>query len=139
MTEESTTPDLVELTRAYVEAVNRGDLDAVMSFYGPHASWESPPLGTSFKGLAAIRGFHEDWWGAYEEYEIQTEEILDLGNGVVLVVLRQNARPLGSTGHVQTRTAGTSEWEDGKIARVTVYHDIDEARAAAERLAQERG
>jgi hypothetical protein len=30
-------------------------------------------------------------------------------------------------------------WEDGKIARITNYTGIDEARAAAERLAQERG
>ena len=29
------------------------------------------------------------------------------------------------------------EWEDGKIARITNYTDVDEARAAAERLAQE--
>jgi ketosteroid isomerase-like protein len=57
----------------------------------------------------------------------------------VMSFIRQNARPVGSTGHVQTRTAFTSEWEDGKIARVTVYYDIDEAGAAAERLAQERG
>jgi hypothetical protein len=30
------------------------------------------------------------------------------------------------------------EWRDGPLVRVTVYPDIDEARAAAERLAQER-
>jgi hypothetical protein len=30
-------------------------------------------------------------------------------------------------------------WEDGLIVRVTNYTDIDEARAAAERLAEERG
>jgi hypothetical protein len=28
---------------------------------------------------------------------------------------------------------------DGKVSRVTVYPDIDEARAAAERLAESRG
>ena len=121
-----------------MDAVNRGDLDAVMSFYLPDALWESPPLGTSFAGVAAIRGFHEDWLGAHEDYEIHTEEILDLDNGVVLAVIRQNARPVGSTGHVQTRMAVTSESEDSKVARVTVYYDIDEARAAAERLAEER-
>jgi len=38
--------------------------------------------------VAAIRGFLEDWLGAYEEYEIEAEEILDLGNGVVLFVIR---------------------------------------------------
>jgi hypothetical protein len=30
-------------------------------------------------------------------------------------------------------------WIDGKISRFTVYPDIDEARAAAERLAESRG
>jgi hypothetical protein len=30
------------------------------------------------------------------------------------------------------------EWVRGKIIRITGYPDIDEARAAAERLAQER-
>ena len=53
MTKESTTPDLVELVRKQLEAVNRRDLDAVMSFYAPDSVWESPPLGTSFTGLAA--------------------------------------------------------------------------------------
>ena len=138
MPEESTTPDLVGLTRRLIDAINAGDIDAVMSFYAPDALWESPPLGTSFAGVAAIRSFHEDWLRAYEEYEIQTEEILDLGNGVVLAVIRQNARPVGSTGHVQTRIAVTSELEDGEIVRVTVSYDIDQARAAAERLAEER-
>ena len=139
MPKESTTPDLVELMRRFLDAANSPDLDTMMSFYAPDAVFNmtGAALGP-FEGGAAIRGFHEDWWGAYEEYEIQTEEVLDLGNGVVLVVLRQNARPVGSTGHVQTQTAGTSEWEHGKIARVTVYHDIDEARAAAEQLAEER-
>jgi hypothetical protein len=32
-----------------------------------------------------------------------------------------------------------SEWVEGLIVRVAVYDDVDEARAAAERLAEERG
>jgi hypothetical protein len=31
------------------------------------------------------------------------------------------------------------EWDQRKIIRITGYPDIDEARAAAERLAEERG
>jgi ketosteroid isomerase-like protein len=138
MSREPTTPDLIELTRAYLEAANRRDLDAMMSFYAPDSTWESPPLGTSFQGAAAIRGFHEHWIGAYEELEFELDEILDIGHGVVFAVVCQNARPVGSTGRVQTRMAVISELVDGKIVRVTVYYDIDEARAAAERLAEER-
>ena len=52
MSQESTTPDLVELMRKAYEAVNRRDfdLDAMMSFYAPDALWESPPLCTRFRG-----------------------------------------------------------------------------------------
>ena len=133
--EESTAPDLVELTRGLIGATNRGDVDAVMSFYGPQAIWESPPLGTSFKGVAAIRRFFEDWIGTYEDFEMRSEQVLDLGAGVGFAVIRQNGRPAGGTGRVQTRMAVTSHWADGKMVRARVDYDIAEARAAAERLA----
>jgi hypothetical protein len=40
MSEESATPDLVELTRRSFEAGNRRDLDAAMSFYEARAAAE---------------------------------------------------------------------------------------------------
>ena len=52
-----------------------------MSFYAPDAVWEAIGMGTTFQGVAAIRGRYEDWIGAYESYEIETEEVVDLGNG----------------------------------------------------------
>jgi hypothetical protein len=57
---------------------------------------------------------------------------------VTLGVNRQSARPAGSDAYVQAREAQVSEWSAGKIVRVTVYTDVDEARAAAMRLAQAR-
>jgi hypothetical protein len=52
-----------------------------------------------------------------------------------------NARLAGSTRSVHGRFGAVSTWRDGMIERVTNYYyvDIDEARAAAEQLAQERG
>jgi len=91
-----------------------------------------------FEGLAAIRGFLEDWLGSYEEMQWEAEEIRDLGNGITLAVVVQTARPVGSTGEVQVRSAGVSIWTDGLVERVTNYADIDEGRLAAERLAEER-
>jgi len=40
---------------------------------------------------------------------------------------------------VQARHLQVFEWVQGEIVRITGYTEIDEARAAAERLAQERG
>jgi ketosteroid isomerase-like protein len=139
MPEESTTPDLVELGGRFLEAANRHDLDAMLSFFAPDAVWEGTGLSTTFEGVAAIRGFWQEWFGSYEDWEIEPEQMLDLGDGVGFAVIRQHARPIGSTGRVQTQMASISEWVEGKIVRFIVYYDVDQARAAAERLAQERG
>jgi hypothetical protein len=90
MPEESTTPDLVELTRGLFEAADRRDFDAI-------------------------------------------------GNGVILTVVIQTARPVGSSGEVRLRYAMVGAWTESLIVSLTNYGDIDEARAAAERLAEERG
>src|SRR5436190_3330124 len=100
MPQESTTPDLVELVRRLVEALDRLDFDAAISFYAPDAVVEGRASGMTFEGRTAIRGFWEDMTVAYEEFEVQREETLDLGNGVVFGVARASGRPVGGTGRV---------------------------------------
>jgi ketosteroid isomerase-like protein len=56
MSEESTTPDLVELVGRLFEAANRRDFDAVMRFYASDGVWEATGIGITFEGEAAIRG-----------------------------------------------------------------------------------
>jgi ketosteroid isomerase-like protein len=63
MREEATTPDLAELVRRSLEAANHRDFDVAQSLFAPDAVWEVVSLGTSFEGVAAIRGFVEDWLG----------------------------------------------------------------------------
>jgi ketosteroid isomerase-like protein len=137
--EESTTPDLVALLRRAYEAVSRRDADAALSFVAPHAAYKTVVLGSAFEGHVAIRGFLEQWWGGYDEYAIEPEEILDLGNGVIFAVVIQRARVVGSSGEVRHRNAQVTVWENGLIVLLTNYADPDDARAAAERLAEERG
>ena len=50
MPEESTTPDLVELTRRLLEAVNRRDFDAAMGFFATDAVWESVGMKDQLRG-----------------------------------------------------------------------------------------
>ncbi len=138
MHEESRTPDLVELWRRVIDALNSGDFDAVMGFYAPDAVVDSMAMATGFEGVAAIRGLFEDMLRPYEEWEIEAEEILDLGNGVAFCVLLQQGRPVGSSGRVQMRLGSVVMMAEGVVTRQTMYADIPEARAAAERLAKER-
>jgi ketosteroid isomerase-like protein len=139
MPDEPPTPDLAELLRLGYEASSRGDLDTVMGLYDPDAVWEVRGLGARFEGVAQIRCFIEDWRGAYEDWSLVAEEIVDLGNGAALVVAVQTGRPFASSGHVRYRFAQVITLHDGVIVRVVGYNDIDQARAAAERLAESRG
>src|SRR5271167_594476 len=134
MAEESTTPDVVEVVRRATEAANRRDLDAALGYFAPDAVWGGRELG-DFEGLATIRGFWEDWVGAYEELEIELEEVVDLGNGVGFAVVIQKGRPVGSSRVAQMSYAAVAVTEKGLITRFTNYADIEEGRAAAKRLA----
>ena len=140
MAEEAAIPDLAELVRLSVQAASDRDLDLVLTLYAPDAIWDMSPLGMgTFEGHAAIRGFMEDWLGAYEEYAMEAEEIVDLGSGVTFAVLLQRGRLVGSSGEVHLIYGATGVWGNGVMMRSTNYGDIEEARAAGERLARERG
>jgi ketosteroid isomerase-like protein len=137
VSEESTIPDLAELTRVVFEAVNRRDLDAVMSFFAPDAFLAGFEV---VEGRAAIRGFLDEWFGYFAELRFEVEEFVVLDDGVVLAVVHQEGRPVGVDGQVHQREGWAIHWSaDGLLVRLTTHTDIDEARAAAERLAQERG
>lgn len=136
MSQEPRTPDLVELTRSFYASLNGRDFDAVMGMFGPASVWDVSRWGLgTHGGLRAIRQFPEDWFGSVDEYEVQVEEMHDLGNGIVLVVVSHVGHRARSRGALQVRSASIFVWTESTIALLTVYPDIDEARVAAVRAA----
>jgi ketosteroid isomerase-like protein len=128
----------VELTRLAFEAVNRRDLDAVMSFFAADAVYEGR-VGDLYKGRAGIRGFLEEWLGSFPELRYELEELVVLDDGVMLAVVNQAGRPVGVDGQVRAREGWVVCWSsDGLLVRLTTHPDIHEARAAAARLAESR-
>lgn len=141
MGEQDCTPTLLELARRVLDAASAGDSDALAEFYAPDAVWDSGTVdipGERFEGRAAIRGLFEDWFGMLESTQIHVEEIRDVGDGLVLLHFVQRAKPRGSSAWLDSRMAMVSTWANGLIQETLVYTDIDEARAAAERLARKR-
>jgi ketosteroid isomerase-like protein len=133
------TPDLVELTRSAYASLNRREFDAMMDIFGPTSVWDVSRWGLGAQvGAEAIRRFLEDWFGSLEEYQVEVQELLDLGGGVVLAVVVQVGRRAGSHGYLRLRSAPVFEWVQGKVARITLYPDIEEGREAAERAAASR-
>jgi ketosteroid isomerase-like protein len=114
-------------------------IDGMMSYFGPDAIWDMSSMGLGvYEGVTAVRRFFEDWRGAYEEHATEPEEIVEASEGMTFAVFLQKGRPVGSVGQVTIHYAAVVLWTRGLVKRVTIYTDIDEARAAAERLAEER-
>jgi ketosteroid isomerase-like protein len=62
MPKESTTPDLVELTRRAYELSSDGDFDALLALFDSDAVWDMSRVGLGvYQGREAIRRFFEDW------------------------------------------------------------------------------
>jgi ketosteroid isomerase-like protein len=137
MSEEATTRDLVELTRRYLETVNRRDFAAVEAFHTADVVLRGELIGV-FEGRAAVRGFIEDMIAPYLEFRGEAEPIIDLGFGVAFFVTVAKGRLVGSSADVRFRFASVVLWTEGLVERVTNYMDIDEALAAAQGLADER-
>jgi ketosteroid isomerase-like protein len=126
----------LELTRRSFAAAGSGDYDLMMSFYGRDSVFDMSAWGLGVhSGTAAIRTFFEHWIGAFDEFEMELEETLCLGGGIVFAVARHSARTARSS-HLRLRHAAISAWVEGKAVRVTNYRDIDEARTVAVTIAE---
>jgi uncharacterized protein len=138
MTEESATPAPVELVRSLFVAAQRKDLDAITGLLRHDAVFESLALRLRLEGAAAIRGFLEELIGTYDEYDVEINEVGELAPGIVFAASRSEARLPGSAAVIRQRTAWVFVFVHALIGRATGYLDVDEGRAAAERLAEER-
>ncbi len=139
MPESATSRDFAVLTRQSTDAFNRRDFDGIMAMYSQNPVSDTSAVGLGVhEGREAVRAFHEDWQKAYEDFKGVVEDLRDLGNGVTITIFHQRATPHGGSGSVELRFALVTTWVDGRAERVTAYTDIDEARAAAQRLAMER-
>ena len=139
MPRQNVATDRLAALRKHFEAFTCGDLDEAMGIYSPDAVWDSSPLGTGvFAGRQAIRGFYEDWSAAYEDSVVEIEEFRDLGNDVAYSVLLQTGRVRGSSGVLQMRYVVAAVWANVLVKQATVYTDLHQGRAAAERLAEAR-
>jgi ketosteroid isomerase-like protein len=137
VSEESTTTDLAELVRHLLDAVSRMNGDAFVRCFAPEAIFLTG-VGR-FEGPDAIRGYIEDFISSYDEHSYAPDEVHDLGNGVGWFSVEATGRLRGTSDDVHLRFAVVVTHAGGVVSQWTDYVTTDQARAVAERLAQERG
>jgi ketosteroid isomerase-like protein len=139
MLQEPATPALAERVRVILDAADRADFDGILRFYATDAVWVMAEVGEEFRGIAAIREFFQTWWSSYGGFRVSASGIDGLGGGVVLATMRLDGHLKGGSAPLRDELALVYERVDGEVVCVTAFVDVDQARAAAERLATERG
>jgi len=122
----------VEVVRRSLDAFQRGDYDAAIDALDPRIEYDLThfPDGKVYLGHDGVREAFRIWLGTWEDYRQEVDEVIDLGDEV-LVVVREFGRGKGSGIEVERPTAGVWTLRDGKAVRIRFYAGKAEALEAA--------
>ena len=127
--------DNVDFLRLGYEALHRGDTETFETMSGerldPDFTFHSHWTGRVFKGIPGTREWISDTRETWDDYEQDVEEIVDLGDDV-LVVGRASARGAGSGVPVTQEFAVVWTFEGERAIRARSFPSRAEALKAVE-------
>lgn len=129
---------VVRRTAQGYQAVNRGDLDLLLTVYHPDVvtSFDPtsglipPDLAGEHVGHAGFRRIWESWRSAWEGLYFEPQEVIDAGDRMVVTV-RVTGRGKGSGLPTAMTYFEVYTLREGRIARHANFTDADAARKAA--------
>ena len=124
----------VEITRAGYERFAAtgefvGDL-ATDDFVWNMSNFHGWPEQQAYVGIDGASAFLSEWTAAWEDWELEVDDILDAGDKVVVLV-RQHGRSKAAGMPVEMSFAQVWTLRDGKQTRMDMYSDREEALEAA--------
>jgi ketosteroid isomerase-like protein len=120
----------VEVVQRPLEAFNRREM--WLDWLDSEVEWiEDPryPGAETFRGPSGVERSIKKWWDAWSEITAHVEEVIDLGDRVVIAGHTQ-ARGQDSDVSVTAPFGGVYEFRGGKVVRVQVCGSRDEALEA---------
>jgi ketosteroid isomerase-like protein len=138
----------VQLVRRLLEPFEAGDiaaffrdeagwaarLPAAEAFYAPdfEASFVRADVGRArYVGLDGLRAAWLDWLAPWVSYRTEIEDLIDAGEGRVVVLTHDYARPEGVGAEVSFEGAPVWTVRGAKVARIDFYWDRAAGLAAA--------
>jgi len=123
----------VETVKRAVAAVNERDIDRYLTWCTEDVELLTPlgAIGGTYVGAEDIRRFFADIEDTSPDFRLNLEHLEAIDEDRVLAFLRVSAS--GRTSGIDTGapTANLYDFVDGKIRRVRIFLDRDEAREAA--------
>jgi ketosteroid isomerase-like protein len=96
------------------------------------------PDGGEYHGLEGLGAAWRDFLGAWKDFRIEAERVVPGTDGRYVLLLRLHGRGKGSGVDIDADVANVAGIRDGKIARLEMFWDREEAlRAAGARVPSE--
>jgi ketosteroid isomerase-like protein len=117
----------VETVRRAIAAINARDIDAYLACCTENVELLLPMVGAQYLGADGIRRFFTDIEDAGPDFRIEVQRVHAIGDSNALAFLR-----VGSTGRASgivtgAETANVYDFIEGKISRIRIFLDRDEA------------
>ena len=122
----------VDAIRAAVEAMNRRDIEGVITLMDPEVRFEHrlAALEGKFVGLDGVRGWFADLVEHFDAWQIHCPDIRDLGDRV-LALGTIHATGRGSGAETDLPLTAVARFSDGRITHFTDFGDKAQALEAA--------
>jgi limonene-1,2-epoxide hydrolase len=115
--------DNTSRTRAFIDAFNKSDIDAIMTFVADDAVYHNIPVDP-VRGRDPIRKTIEGFMGMASRVEWKLSQIAESDSGAVLT--ERVDRFLIRDRWVELPVMGTFEFEDGKLVAWRDYFDMQQ-------------
>lgn len=117
-----------------LDAFSTGGIDAALDYFNPGIEWWAPPEWLEdrlYKGHDGLRRLADFWTQQFDEYRLEPEKFIDLGDDRVLVLIHQRGTIKGSRAPIEQPIGWIVQGHDGKFTAVNVYFSWEGALNAA--------
>ncbi len=123
----------VEITRAGLDAFNRGDFDWISRLHHPEIEWKTStedPDATTHRGREAVRRYWEQWTESFPGLRAELDECFAVSDDLVFTTYHFIGTGSSSGVDVDWRISIVYTYRDGILLRAEEYFDRAEALEA---------
>jgi uncharacterized protein (TIGR02246 family) len=120
----------VETVERVIAAVNARDIHGYLACCTENVELLMPVVGSQYLGADGIRRFFTDIEDAGPDFRIEVQRVQAIGESLAIAFVRTSST--GRVSGIATGAEGANvyDFNDGKISRIRIFFDRDEALRA---------